>query len=311
MSPLPLQALGLTVPTITFKNPNPPHQKVTRPITDHPPLITDTYWGLVGTMNILHPGSPLAPPAQVNGIKNLPSDGKAQMTAMAQYVYKMFEMGVGFLTLQEVPAPDTENFKIFVNELYRLEKANQTHLIDLYTIQNQWLKTKPHDFGTTLLYNPQRFTLTQPAKAALNDRAAEYQLTHQASGQVIEVSNIHGDYKKQKETADYIRLCPELCLGDANLTTFTASTDPLILQSAEQPALTIDGCTCQAKTYDIIQDKISKQRHMKFEPDPRNASLLKILSELESKIGQSIQHHSGKALTTAKNITQKSQNSLS
>lgn len=302
MSPLPLQALGLTVPTITFKNPDPPHQKVTCSITDHPPLITDTHWGFVGTMNILHPGSPLAPPAHVRGITRLPWHGKAQMMAMAQYIYKMFEMGVGVLTLQEVPEPGFPNFNAFIDELTRLEKTNQTHLIDVNAIKTQWLKTGTHQFGTTLLYNPQRFTLTQRAKPALNDRAAEYALTHQASGKLISVSNIHGDgaASKQPETANYIDSCPELCLGDANLSCFTTSKDLSILQSAEKATVTIDGQIYALNTYDIIQDKLSRQHDMGFQPDPRKESLLKILSELESKIGQSRQHHSGKALATAK-----------
>ncbi|WP_131782486.1 hypothetical protein [Legionella gresilensis] len=59
---------------------------VTRPITDHPPIIQNTVWGAMATMNILHPGSAIAPLAQVNGVKTLPADGKEQMEQMAQYL---------------------------------------------------------------------------------------------------------------------------------------------------------------------------------------------------------------------------------
>ena len=55
MPNITLDKLGLNVPTITFRHGD---TVVTRPITDHPPIIQNTAVGAIASLNILNPGSP-------------------------------------------------------------------------------------------------------------------------------------------------------------------------------------------------------------------------------------------------------------
>lgn len=235
---------------------------VVRPITDHSPIIQNTAWGAVATMTMLSPGSPYTPPAQVGGVNSLPANGQMQMEAMAQYIVAMFKQGIGFLTLQEVPDKDSAHFKMLLTKLKEL--VGTSNLIDVDALETQWLKTGTHSFGTSILYNPSRFSITQNAKSALKKRAAEYELTDLKTNTKIPVANIHGEYGQQQATAEYIARFQGLCLGGTNLSSFTKTINPLIYQTAEQPVLLIDGRTYRINTFDLIQDNYSKRINPHF-----------------------------------------------
>ncbi|EHL31748.1 hypothetical protein [Legionella drancourtii] len=263
MPNIPLNVLGLSVPNMTFQNGN---KIVTRPITDHPPIIQNTHWGAIGTINILNPGSPIAPPAQIDGVKALPANGQVQMELMAEYIFKMFQQGVGLLALQEVPEPQSANFRFLSDKLKSL--AGTSNLIDVDTLTSQWLKTGTHSFGTSILCNPKQFRISSNASPGLNNRAAVCEVTT-ANGQVIPVANIHGDFTKQPDTANYVAGFDGFCLGDLNIThsAFAPAQDADILQSIERPTLQVEGNTCVTNTVDFIQDKYSKQFNSAFVPD--------------------------------------------
>jgi hypothetical protein len=255
-----LNILGLEIPNINLIHQG--KRAVIRPITDHPPLVQNTAWGAVATMNMLNPGSPYAPPAQLGGVKSLPANGQQQMEAMALYIFNMFQIGVRLLTLQEVPAPTSANFQFLVNKLKILLGASS--LIDVDALANQWLKTGAHAFGTSILYSPSRFTITQNARSVLNNRAAEYEVTDSVTHTKIPVANIHGDYTQQQKTVQYISQFSGICLGDANLSHIDKTTNSLIYQTAERPVLIIEGQRCFVSTYDVIQDSYSKQINPHF-----------------------------------------------
>ncbi len=264
MPNIPLASLGLNLPNITFQH---GIAQVTRPITDHPPIVQNTLWGAIATINILNPGSPLAPPTQVNGVTALPANGKVQMEAMAQYIFQMFQQGVGLLALQEVPPPGTPNFQYLYAELNRL--AAGSNLIDVQSLASHWLKTGTHAFGTTILTNPNQFKLTGGAMTDLNNRAGVYNVTALPSGQIIPIANIHGDFKTQLDTAAYANQFDGLCLGDLNIsqTSMRTNPNPQALQSIETPTLVIDGLIHRANTVDFIQDTYSKKFNPTFTPD--------------------------------------------
>ncbi|CEG58955.1 hypothetical protein [Legionella fallonii] len=264
MPHIPLETLGLSVPNMRFQH---GARQVTRPISDHPPIIQNTLWGTVATLNMLHPGSPLAPPVQIGGVTTLPINGKVQMEEMAQYIVQMFQQGVGLLALQEVPAPGTANFNYLRDELTRLTGAS--NLIDVQTLTSHWLKTKPHAFGTTILSNPNQFKITGGAKAGLNNRAGVYNVTAVSSGHIIPVANIHGDFKNQQGTATYINNFDGICLGDLNISQsdMRANPNPQILQSIATPTLVIEGLIYRVDTVDVIQDAYSRQIKPDFTPD--------------------------------------------
>lgn len=263
MPNIPLASLGLNLPNITFQH---GAAQVTRPITDHPPIIQNTLWGAIATINILNPGSPLAPPAQVNGVTTLPPNGQAQMEEMAEYIFKMFQQGVGLLALQEVPPPGTANFNYLLNKLTALNATS--NLIDVSSLSSHWLQTGTHEFGTTILTNPNQFKLAVGARADLNNRAGVYSVTAQPSGQIIPVVNIHGDFKNQQGTAAYANHFDGLCLGDLNIsqTTMRANPNPQVLQSIEAPSIVVEGLIRQARTVDFIQDTYSKKFSPTFTP---------------------------------------------
>lgn len=259
---LPLEILGLKLPTIDFQHGT---KQITRPITDHPPLIQNTVWGAMATINILNPGSPLAPPLQIGGVKTLPSDGKAQMEKMGQYIYSMFQQSVGFLALQEVPDPKSPQFEHLIKELRRLDSGSK--LIDVNALKSQWLKTGNHTFGTSILYNTNRFSIVQGATPALVNRASEYVLRDLSTKTLITVANIHGDFNQQQGTTNYINTFDGICLGDANLSQFNASVNTLVLQSADKPGVTVEGVLRHVNTFDVFQDTLSKKANPQFNPN--------------------------------------------
>ncbi|CEK11139.1 hypothetical protein [Legionella hackeliae] len=263
MPHIPLKNLKLEVPNFTFKTVN---TSVTRPITDHPPIIQNTLWGAIGTINILNPGSPLAPPALVNGVTSLPKDGKAQMEHMAEYIYDMFQKGVGMLALQEVPAPGTANFGFLINKLKSLDKASK--LIDVDSLATQWSKTGTHEFGTSLLYNPKMFTVSGSPTLQLNNRAAVYNVTA-ADGASIPVANVHGDFKAQQATANFYANFDGFCLGDLNIpsSSMCPGIQPQALQSIVSPSLQINNRPCQINTVDAVQDTYSRKVNPGFTPN--------------------------------------------
>lgn len=110
----------------------------------------------------------------------------------------MFNSGVDMLALQEVPAPNSQNFKYLVDKLKYL--VGDSNLIDVDALKSQWLKTGTHAFGTSVLYNPNIFTLSQNANPILGNRGATYELTHRITGDKIPVANIHGDFNQQPAT---------------------------------------------------------------------------------------------------------------
>ncbi len=262
MTNIPLNVLGLNVPSMTFQNNN---ITVTRPITDHPLVIQNTYWGAIGTINILNPGSPFAPPAQIGGVNKLPEQGKVQMELMAEYIFEMFKQGIGLLALQEVPVPKSENFGFLRDKLKSL--TGTSNLIDVDALTTQWLKTEPHSFGTSLICNPKHFHISSNALPALNKRAAVYQVTS-VNGQVIPIANIHGDYKMQFDTVKYVANFDGFCLGDSNVTysAFSPAQAENVLQSIERPKLRIESKECTINTVDFIQDTYSKKFSSAFTP---------------------------------------------
>lgn len=255
MSNIPLPVLGLDVPNMTFQNGN---NRVSRPITDHPPIIQNTLWGAIGTINILNPGSKIAPPAQIDGVKMLPVNGQVQMELMAEYIFKLFQQGLALLALQEVPDPRSANFHFLSDKLKSL--VGNSKLIDVDVLSTQWLKTGTHRFGTSMLCNPSQFHISINAAPALNNRAAVCEVTS-ANGQTIPVANMHGDFNKQAATANYVADFKGFCLGDLNIThsTFAPVQDVYSVQSIERPILQIEGNSCLINTVDFIQDTYSKR----------------------------------------------------
>lgn len=83
------------------------------------------------------------------------------------------------------------------------------------------------------------------------------------------MANIHGDFTKQLDTANYVAGFDGFCLGDLNIThsAFAPAQDADILQSIERPTLHVEGNTCVTNTVDFIQDKYSKQFNSAFMPD--------------------------------------------
>ncbi|MGQ3889488.1 hypothetical protein ACQUW5_10700 [Legionella sp. CNM-1927-20] len=249
-----------------FKSNN---KDVTRPITDREhAVIQNTRWGAMATLNMLHPGSPLFPAAQVDGVTALPEEGKQQMELKAEYIYKMFKEGVGCLALQEVPDPSSQNFKYLINKLKELDRGS--NLIDTDALASQWQKTRGHKFGTSLLYNPRVFTLSKEAKPILDNRGARYELTHNVTGEKVPLANLHGHFREQAKTTKYINNFNGICLGDSNVSDFKPSTDPQTIQSAEKPTVQINGQTRSARTFDIFQDNISRKFDPNFTPNTTN-----------------------------------------
>lgn len=256
----------MTLPTITFTvNGN----TVTRPITDHPPIQQKTAWGIMASMNILNPGSPLAPSAQINGVTALPKEGKQQMEAMAEYIVQLFKNGVELLALQEVPnpyeIPHPNNHDHLINKLKAL--VGNTQLIDVDALSQQWLKTGTHTFGTSLLYNPNRFSINQNKTPSLDGRAAVYKITDLATSVQISIANVHGDFSQQIKTQQYINQFDGIAMGDANLRTMTPSQNPIAICSLEKPKLTIEGQPIDLNTFDFIQDTYSKKIYPTFDPN--------------------------------------------
>ncbi|MCL9683917.1 hypothetical protein [Legionella maioricensis] len=258
-----LDQLGLNIPTITFQHGN---KLVTRPITDHPPIIQNTVAGAIASINILNPGSSLAPPAVIDGVKMLPADGHVQMEAMAEYIFKMFQQGIGLLALQEVPKKGTANFISLTNKLRSL--VGTSNLINVDDLANQWLQTGSHSFGTSILCNPRMFTVVKGCSPDLNNRVGCYDVLA-ANGDIIPVANIHGDFNQQAHTAHYIASFDGFCLGDANIAyhTYSPVFDPSSLQSVVQPEIEIEGISRKVNTLDFIQDTYSKKRAPAFTPD--------------------------------------------
>ncbi|WP_298627403.1 hypothetical protein [uncultured Legionella sp.] len=263
MPTIDLTRLDLAVPTINFQH-GP--QLVTRPITDHSPIIQNTRWGAVATLNILHPGSPLAPPAQIDGITALPVNGKVQMEAMAKYIFKIFQQGIGLLALQEVPALKTENFKFLKEKLEN--SVASSNIIKINALEKQWSKTGIHRFGTSVLYNPALFEITKLRQSDLQDRIAIYEV-EAANGELLPVANIHGDFKNQTATAQYIEQFDGIVLGDTNITfsSIKASTSTNIIRTIERPRIEIEGVGRLMNTVDCIQDNYSKKFDPGFTPN--------------------------------------------
>lgn len=258
---IPLYALGLDIPDMQFDYGG---KQVIRPITDHPPIIQNTAWGAFATMNILNPGSKFAPPVKVDGVESLPPNGKVQMELMAGFIFNLFEKGVNVLALQEVPAPNSPNFHFLVNELERLNR--RSNLLDVKALSKQWLQTGTHRFGTSVLYNPNHFSITQSATHALGNRAAVYAFRDFNTNTQIPVTNFHGDFTQQTATAEYISSFDGICLGDANLS-FIPTANPPILQSVEIPTVMVNGHNRMLNTFDIFQDTYSKKQYPQFTPD--------------------------------------------
>lgn len=258
-----LDVLGLIVPTITFPHGN---KIVTRPITDHPPIIQNTVAGAIASLNILNPGSPLAPPAVIDGVRTLPSNGHVQMEAMAEYIFKIFQQGVGLLALQEVPTKGTANFISLINKLRSL--VGTSNLINVDDLANQWLQTGSHPFGTSILCNPGMFTIEKGCSHDLNNRVGRYDV-RAANGDVIPVANIHGDFTQQPDTVRYIGNFDGFCLGDTNIAyhTYRPISDPDALHSIVQPEIEIEGISRRVNTLDFIQDIYSKRRAPAFTPE--------------------------------------------
>ncbi|WP_131740591.1 hypothetical protein [Legionella busanensis] len=238
---------------------------VTRPTGDHKIVIQNTKFGAMATLNATHPGSALFPAAQVDGFKSLPKNNKQLMESKAEEIYKAFKEGVGFLALQEIPNPKSKEFKYLINRLRELDK--DSNLIDTNALASQWRKTGEHPFGTTMLYNPKVFTLSKNATPILNNRGAQYELTHNVTGEKVPVANIHGDYNAQAETQKFIDNFNGICTGDANISHFKPSNDPNTLQSAERPSVVINGKTRTAGTFDIFQDNLSRKLDPNFTPN--------------------------------------------
>lgn len=258
-----LAVLGLDVPNMTFLYGN---KRVTRPITDHPPIIQNTLWGAIGTMNILNPGSAIAPSAQIDGVKALPVNGQVQMELMAEYIFKLFQQGVGLLALQEVPDPRSANFRFLSDKLKSL--VGSSSLIDVDVLTSQWLKTGTHSFGTSMLCNPSQFHISINASPGLNNRVAICEVTS-ANAQTIPVANLHGDFTKQVDTANYVADFDGFCLGDLNIehSFFAPAQDAKTVQSIERPTVQIEGNTCLISTIDFIQDTYSKRFNPAFRAD--------------------------------------------
>lgn len=258
-----LSKLNLALPNISFKHQG---KDYIFPLTDHPPIIQNTVCGTIGTLNILNPGSRIAPPAVQDNIDKLPPEtDKARMEQMAEYIHGLFKAGIGLLALQELPQPKTAEFNYLYKKLEELNKKEQ--VIDLTQLARQWKQTKPHNFGTSILCNPTIFKVTKNATSVLDDRGAQYEVTS-ASGDIVPVANIHGDFSSQANTAQYVSAFKGgYCLGDLNISNSPAQTTTPSLDTFNQPILQIQGKDVKLNTYDAIVDTYSVAKQPGYTPD--------------------------------------------
>lgn len=259
----------LPVPDMTFVHGG---QEVTRPITDHHPMLQNTAWGTIATLNLLNPGS-RSPLFQTSGVRNLPKDGKIQMEAMAKYIYEMIGSGVEILVLQEVPPPKSKAFKVLIENLTALDKKHG--FIDVTALKSQWLQTGKHTFGTSILYDPSKFTVTtQKPIPAIATRAAIYQLSAlKDENRLIPIANIHGDHSKPEATIDFIRNFDGICLGDLSISEeglsdlLVTDDNETALLSIKTPKLTIGSTVISMETADCILDNYSRTIYPEFIPE--------------------------------------------
>lgn len=83
----------------------------------------------------------------------------------------------------------------------------------------------------------------------------------------LPIANIHGDFKAQSVTQEYIDGYVGICLGDTNLYELNIPGDRSILQSAEKSVVMIEGTPCHMNTFDMIQDAYSRRFQPDFVPD--------------------------------------------
>lgn len=266
-----LAKVGLTVPSMTVKVKDKDH---TIPITDHPPLILNTAFGAMASLNVWCPGTRVAPKiSQQLGLDLSKkeefrildrNDMKTQMEAMAQYIYKMFQKGVGLIALQEVPIKNTEGFEILYKKLEELDK--DTKLIDVEGLQKNYTKTSGVGFGMSMLCNPKLFQLESEATLVLKGRGQAFTVKSVVDGATFQLTNIHGDYAQQAATKELVETMEGFVLGDANL-----KTPPLMMgagfMAVEKAQVMVDGAAVTLGTFDVVVDKESTKYYPKYIPE--------------------------------------------
>jgi hypothetical protein len=268
---IPLSAIGINLPYMYVRSPG--GKDLLRPITDHPAMIQNTVIGPIATLNVLNPDSPIAPAFVSDGISKYPADGKTQMVFMAGYIINMFKKGVCMLALQEIPPPNTPAFNVLVGALKNLDPDSK--YINPDDLARLWAATKGTRFGASILYNPNVLHIQNPGRTQLEGRAVVYESTVIATGQVIPVAVLHGDYTKSAATTDFIARFNGFCLGDTNLLKtqiqpgrgIAHTQGTLAIQSIEIPQVIIGTNKLEMETVDIIQDTFSRHVNPKFDPD--------------------------------------------
>jgi hypothetical protein len=177
------------------------------PITDHHPIAHHTKVGLMVAFNIWCPGSPMAPPfIEKLGLPSRfcivdPADQRSQMILIAAYLVALSQAGVVAFMLQEVPAPQSVNFTILVEEIERLCPGK----LDITMMVNSYRQTVGTRSGTCTLLDKSKvhYVVDQSdvLKIDLKSRGGIYVLQMQEGvGNRFQVINLHGDYTHPKET---------------------------------------------------------------------------------------------------------------
>lgn len=233
------------------------------PISDHGILVANTAIGVIVSLNIWCPGSPISPSKNPNG-----RDGKfresgkfrvtdkneqaEQMIKMAKYVFEMAKAGAAMFALQEVPLSDNENFKIFNEELeilsYEHNIENPNHIINLqFACQQQ---TSGSNFCTCALVNTEKLdikdnTSTLDKKHPMLGRCGYYEIKSKTHKPVsCNFYNIHGNFldkeKTEKFIEDTVRSEAAVVCGDSNIQKDKLDIDNNALASSEKCGDTLD-----------------------------------------------------------------------
>lgn len=207
---------------------------VERPATDHDIYIGHNLFGTFATINMLNPNSPFSPgyaPAGIKGLQRMEGDRSklAHIILMVQFIVNLLKHGVDAVAIQEIPCQSDPFYPLFIENLksYSAESGIELDFDILSRTYNQTHKTEStpeknqlHGFATGFLAKQNVFTL-EKASVILYGRGSEYNLTNISTGASFTLTNLHGDYKRQDQTANYIKSALEvknmMVVGDTNI----------------------------------------------------------------------------------------------
>jgi hypothetical protein len=200
-------------------------------ITDHDPLIIETAVGLMACINIWCPETPIAPslnPTEGKGVLT-PASQIEQMKRIAQYLFDLATTGVVCFSLQEVPNPKHHTFTLLSSELKKLcdshnLKSNNAPPIMLEL--QHWSSTSGTRSGTCVLVDTHKLSVSPKQLKSkipeMNGRFSCFEIQDKNNRNIkFDLYDIHGDFKNQNSTADFVLACVKqgaMVCGDLNIT---------------------------------------------------------------------------------------------